>query len=47
MRLRAPATQMLQMFWAIGSIIVNGVAYHYNGLEEKAAYRYVLHYPAV
>ncbi|PNP78597.1 hypothetical protein FNYG_08076 [Fusarium nygamai] len=39
MRLRAPATQMLQMFWAIGSIIVNGVAYHYNGLEEKAAYR--------
>lgn len=43
MRLRAPATQMLQMFWAIGSIIVNGVAYHYNGLEEKAAYRYVLH----
>lgn len=47
MRLRAPATQMLQMFWAIGSIIVNGVAYHYNGLEEKAAYRYVLHYSAV
>ncbi|KAF5963248.1 major facilitator superfamily transporter [Fusarium bulbicola] len=39
MRLRAPATQMLQMFWAIGSIIVNGVAYHYNGLDEKAAYR--------
>ena len=25
LRLRAPATQMLQMFWAIGSIIVGGV----------------------
>jgi SP family general alpha glucoside:H+ symporter-like MFS transporter len=38
--LRAPATQMLQMFWAIGAIIVQGVTYNYNGLDEAIAYRY-------
>ena len=42
LRLRAPATQMLQMFWAIGSIIVGGVTYHYNGSNHQDAYRYVL-----
>ena len=40
-RLRAPATQMLQMFWAIGSIIVGAVTYRYNSLDEPAAYRFV------
>lgn len=40
--LRAPATQMLQMFWAIGAIIVGGVTYRYNQLEADAAYRYAL-----
>ncbi|VUC31640.1 unnamed protein product [Clonostachys rosea] len=39
LRLRAPATQMLQMFWAIGSIIVGGVTYHYNALDHDNAYR--------
>lgn len=39
LRLRAPATQMLQMFWALGAIIVGGVAYRYNSLNEPAAYR--------
>ncbi|KAK7225069.1 hypothetical protein V2G26_013072 [Clonostachys chloroleuca] len=39
MRLRAPATQMLQMFWAIGSIIVGGVTYHYNAMPHENAYR--------
>lgn len=39
-QLRAPATQMLQMFWAIGSIIVNGIAYHYNTRLDAKAYRY-------
>lgn len=38
-QLRAPATQMLQMFWAIGSIIVNGIAYHYNTRNDSQAYR--------
>ncbi|KAI6778757.1 uncharacterized protein J7T54_005860 [Emericellopsis cladophorae] len=37
--LRAPATQMLQMFWAIGAIIVNGVTYYYNTRLDDAAYR--------
>jgi MFS transporter, SP family, general alpha glucoside:H+ symporter len=41
-RLRAPATQMLQMFWAIGSIIVGGVTYHYSFRLDDSAYRYVL-----
>jgi SP family general alpha glucoside:H+ symporter-like MFS transporter len=39
MRLRAPATQMLQMFWAIGSIIVGGVAYNYEARLDDWAYR--------
>ncbi|KAG8673751.1 hypothetical protein FPOAC2_07222 [Fusarium poae] len=39
LRLRAPATQMLQMFWAIGAIIVGAVAFHYNELHEQAAFR--------
>lgn len=42
LKLRAPATQMLQMFWAVGSIIVGAVTYHYNSLNEADAYRYVL-----
>ncbi|KAM0711706.1 hypothetical protein Q7P35_001073 [Cladosporium inversicolor] len=37
--LRAPATQMLQMFWAIGAIIVQGVTYNYNDLLSATAYR--------
>lgn len=41
-QLRAPATQMLQMFWAIGAIIVGGVTYHYNTLDDPSAYRYIL-----
>lgn len=39
MRLRAPATQMLQMFWAIGSIIVGGITYHYQSKDDPSAYR--------
>ncbi|KAH7391583.1 putative maltose permease MAL61 [Cadophora sp. MPI-SDFR-AT-0126] len=39
MRLRAPATQMLQMFWAIGSIIVGGITYHYQSKSNSSAYR--------
>ncbi|KAL4734269.1 general substrate transporter [Aspergillus similis] len=39
MRLRAPATQMLQMFWAIGSIIVGGITYHYQSKPDASAYR--------
>jgi len=39
MRLRAPATQMLQMFWAIGSIIVGAVTYVYNEHDGKEAYK--------
>ncbi|KAJ5087237.1 hypothetical protein N7456_010853 [Penicillium angulare] len=39
MRLRAPATQMLQMFWAIGSIIVGGITYHYQSRNDASAYR--------
>lgn len=41
MRLRAPATQMLQMFWAIGSIIVGGITYHYQSQPNSSAYRFV------
>lgn len=41
MRLRAPATQMLQMFWAIGSIIVGGITYHYQSKLDSSAYRFV------
>ncbi|KAH8746196.1 maltose permease [Hyaloscypha finlandica] len=39
LRLRAPATQMLQMFWAIGSIIVGGITYHYQSRDDSSAYR--------
>jgi MFS transporter, SP family, general alpha glucoside:H+ symporter len=42
LRLRAPATQMLQMFWAIGSIIVGGITYHYQSMDSTDAYRSVL-----
>jgi SP family general alpha glucoside:H+ symporter-like MFS transporter len=38
-QLRAPATQMLQMFWAIGAIIVGGVTYHFNDKTGAEAYR--------
>ncbi|KAF2752783.1 general substrate transporter [Pseudovirgaria hyperparasitica] len=38
-QLRAPATQMLQMFWAIGSIIVGAVTYVYNDHLDESAYR--------
>ena len=38
-QLRAPATQMLQMFWAVGSIIVGGVTFYYNKLNDDIAYR--------
>lgn len=41
-KLRAPATQMLQMFWAIGSIIVGAVTYHYADNRNAVAYEYVL-----
>jgi SP family general alpha glucoside:H+ symporter-like MFS transporter len=41
LRLRAPATQMLQMFWAIGSIIVGGITYHYQSRSDSTAYRFV------
>ena len=41
LRLRAPATQMLQMFWAIGSIIVGGITYHYQSMPNASAYRFV------
>ncbi|OXC83578.1 MFS transporter, SP family, general alpha glucoside:H+ symporter [Cryptococcus neoformans AD1-7a] len=39
MRLRAPATQVLQMFWAIGSIVVGAVTYRYNTRADTAAYK--------
>ncbi|TKW56890.1 Alpha-glucosides permease MPH2 [Colletotrichum tanaceti] len=39
MRLRAPATQMLQMFWAIGAIIVGSVCYVYEAKRDASAYR--------
>lgn len=38
-KLRAPATQMLQMFWAIGSIVVGAVTYCYQGRSDASAYR--------
>lgn len=48
-KLRAPATQMLQMFWAIGSIIVGAVTYCYQGHADATAYKYVFvpHYKQV
>lgn len=45
MRLRAPATQMLQMFWAIGAIIVGGITYHYQSQPNASAYRLVVPFP--
>ncbi|CAK7212655.1 hypothetical protein SCUCBS95973_001537 [Sporothrix curviconia] len=39
LRLRAPATQMLQLFWAVGSIIVGGITYHYQNRNDSTAYR--------
>lgn len=39
-QLRAVCTQMLQMFWAIGSIIVGAVTYSYQGRLDASAYRY-------
>ncbi|EFQ31234.1 sugar porter family MFS transporter [Colletotrichum graminicola M1.001] len=39
MRLRAPATQMLQMFWAIGAIIVGGVCYVYESKSDSSAWK--------
>lgn len=39
-QLRAPCTQMLQMFWAIGSIIVGAVTYVYQDRNDSSAYRY-------
>ncbi|KAH8675243.1 alpha-glucosides permease MPH2/3 [Xylariales sp. PMI_506] len=38
-KLRAPATQMLQMFWAIGSIIVGAVTYVTNTNPNPPAYK--------
>jgi SP family general alpha glucoside:H+ symporter-like MFS transporter len=40
-KLRAPATQMLQMFWAIGSIVVGAVTYRYSHRLDASAYKYV------
>lgn len=42
-QLRAPCTQMLQMFWAIGSIIVGAVTYSYQSRDDALAYRYLLY----
>lgn len=39
MRLRAPAVQMIQAFWAIGSIVVGATTYHFNTLDSSDAYR--------
>jgi len=38
-KLRAPCTQMLQMFWAIGSIVVGAVTYVYEKHDGPSAYR--------
>jgi SP family general alpha glucoside:H+ symporter-like MFS transporter len=38
-QLRAPATQMLQMFWAIGSIIVAAVTFVYNPVTDSVAWK--------
>ncbi|KAJ5118198.1 general substrate transporter [Penicillium atrosanguineum] len=38
-KLRAPATQMLQMFWAIGSIIVGAVCYVYENVDGPHGYK--------
>jgi SP family general alpha glucoside:H+ symporter-like MFS transporter len=39
MRLRAPATQVLQLFWALGAIIVGAVSYVYSAKTGSVAYR--------
>lgn len=39
-QLRAPCTQMLQMFWAIGSIVVGAVTYSYQGINSPLSYKY-------
>jgi SP family general alpha glucoside:H+ symporter-like MFS transporter len=39
LRLRAPATQILQMFWAVGSIIVGAVTFVYNTRLDESAYK--------
>ncbi|KAF8183586.1 maltose porter [Mycena galopus ATCC 62051] len=39
LRLRAPATQILQMFWAVGSIIVGAVTFVYNARLDEKAYK--------
>jgi hypothetical protein len=39
-QLRAPCTQMLQMFWAIGSIVVGAVTYSYQGIDSPLSYKY-------
>ncbi|KAJ7069297.1 maltose porter [Mycena amicta] len=39
LRLRAPATQVLQMFWAIGSIIVGAVTFVYHPRADTSAYK--------
>ncbi|KAI1845184.1 hypothetical protein JX265_006979 [Neoarthrinium moseri] len=38
-KLRAPATQMLQMFWAIGQMVVGGVCYVYQAKLDPSSYR--------
>ena len=38
-QLRAPATQMLQMFWAIGSIVVGAVTYVYEKNDTSSAWK--------
>ena len=38
-QLRAACTQMIQMFWAIGSIVVGAVTFVYNPLDTKTAYK--------
>lgn len=38
-QLRAPATQMLQMFWAIGSIVVGAVTFVYNDVDGSRAWK--------
>lgn len=39
MRLRAPATQVLQLFWAVGAIIVGGVTYVYQKRDGSQAWK--------
>jgi SP family general alpha glucoside:H+ symporter-like MFS transporter len=39
MRLRAPVIQMIQMFWAVGAIIVGATTYHFNTYDTTNAFR--------